>query len=77
MKSIVTLSEIREHPVVVGILGSLSGWASFDLLRAAQIFAGLAAGLVSVCTLAIVLPKAIQEVRSWPKRLRAWRDNSK
>lgn len=46
-------------------VGALFGWASFDLLRSAQILAAILAGLVSLCALILTAPKAVREVKSW------------
>lgn len=56
---------LQEHPRLVASLGAVSGWASFDFLRVAQIFAAVLAGLVSLCALILTAPKAVAEVRSW------------
>jgi hypothetical protein len=46
-------------------LGTVSGWASLDYLRTAQICAAILAGMVSFCALILTAPKAYREVKSW------------
>lgn len=66
MKAFVVL--LHDHPRIVAWIGAVAGWWSFDLLRAAQIFAALAAALVSICALILTAPKAIAEVKKWFSR---------
>lgn len=56
---------LRSHPIATGIFGSLSGWISVDLLRAAQFFAGITAGFASVLTIIIIAPKAWEQLSKW------------
>jgi len=67
------LSSFKAHPITTGLIGSISGWFSFDLLRASQIFAGVTAGLLSLTTLFITIPKAYQYARWWRVCLRRLR----
>lgn len=62
---IATLEGVRSHPIATGIIGSLSGWVSVDLLRAAQFFAGVTAGVVSLLTAVIIAPKAWAQAVDW------------
>ncbi len=57
--------EMKSFPIYTGMIGTVSGWASFDLLRTSQIFAGIMAGIVSGCTLIVVAPKALAVVCEW------------
>lgn len=59
------IETLQEHPRLVATAGALSGWASLDLLRTAQIAAAILATLVSVCALILTAPKAVAEVRRW------------
>ena len=59
------VTELRNHPALTGLFGSVTGWASLDLLRATQIFAGVTAGLVSLGTLIIIAPKIYAQLRKW------------
>lgn len=59
------LVNLRDHPRLVATLGAVSGWASVDLLRTAQIVAATLAALVSLCALILTAPKAYVEVRRW------------
>lgn len=63
MKAII--DSMQSSPRVVSLLGAVSGWLSLDMLRTAQIFAAIVAGLVSLCALILTAPKAIAEVRRW------------
>jgi hypothetical protein len=56
---------LHDHPRLVAFLGTLSGWASVDLLRTAQIAAAILAATVSLCALILTAPKALTEVRRW------------
>ncbi len=60
-----------KYTASVAWTGSLFGWISFDLLRASQIFAALAAGMVSICALILTAPKAWAEVQRWHANWRA------
>ncbi len=57
--------DLQSHPKVIAWIGTIYGWAAFDLLRTAQIVAAILAAAVSLCALILTLPKAIKEVRSW------------
>lgn len=59
------VAALHEHPRLVAAAGAVSGWASLDLLRAAQFAAALLAMLVSLCALILTAPKALAEVRRW------------
>lgn len=59
------LAALRSHPGITSTIGTVTGWASVDLLRAAQIFAGLTAGLVSLCMLIIIAPKVCAQLAAW------------
>lgn len=73
------IATLRAHPGFTGIIGSIAGWVSVDMLRLAQFTAATLAGLVSFLTLFIIAPKAIEgaykvyetgaKVGAW---LRAW-----
>ena len=63
MKSLLTA--LHDHPRLVAFAGGISGWASFDWLRAAQFAAATMAALVSLCALILSAPKALAEVRRW------------
>jgi len=63
--SLATIAALKEHPRLISFIGTVSGWASFDLLRASQITAAILAGLVSLCALILTGPKAIEEVKKW------------
>ncbi len=56
---------LQDHPKVIAWIGTIYGWAAFDLLRTAQIVAAILAAAVSLCALILTLPKAIKEVRGW------------
>lgn len=60
---------IYSHPRVTAIFGAASGWFSVNNLGhakdAAQLFAAVVAGLVSLCALILTAPKAIQTARGW------------
>ena len=56
---------LNEHPRMTAWLGTVSGWASLDYLRTAQICAAILAGMVSFCALILTAPKAYREVKSW------------
>jgi hypothetical protein len=58
------IAHLRSHPGVTGIIGTVTGWVSVDLLRTAQFLAAFLAGLVSFLTLFIIAPKAIEGMRS-------------
>lgn len=62
------LDHLRNYPGMTGIVGSISGWASFDLLRTSQIAAAMLAALVSLGTFIIIAPKIWAQLRSWFKR---------
>ena len=64
------ITQLQARPASVSILGAVSGWASVDFLRSAQIVAALLAILVSVCALVLTAPKAIAQVRHWVYRKR-------
>ena len=69
------IEHLRNHPATTGFAGSVFGWMSFDLLRASQIFAGLTAGVVSVLTIFIITPRAIEGAMSIPAKwaeFKAW-----
>ena len=57
----------NEYPKVTA-WSAIFGWISFDLLRAAQIFAAMTAGLASFCALILTAPKAYAEVRKWLRK---------
>ena len=56
---------INAHPRYLAWLGTVSGWASFDFLRSAQIAAALLAASVSICALVLTAPKAWEQVKLW------------
>ncbi len=59
------ISHLRQHSGLTGILGSITGWASVDLLRASQVVAAMLAGFVSLLTAVIIAPKAWAQLRAW------------
>lgn len=59
---------------MTGTLGSVSGWAAVDWLRTAQTFAGITAGIVSVVTLIIIAPRALDALMALPKKWRLFKD---
>lgn len=59
------IEQLRNYPGATGIVGTISGWASFDLLRTSQIAAAMLAALVSLCTVIIIAPKVITQLRAW------------
>ena len=59
------IDTINANPKFIAWLGTLSGWASVDFLRGAQVGAALLAGMVSMCALILTAPKAWREVVSW------------
>lgn len=59
---------LSDHPRLVAILGAVSGWASVDFLRAAQIAAAVLASLVSLCALILTGPQAVAKVRDYLRR---------
>lgn len=61
------LDHLRNYPGATGIVGTISGWASFDLLRTSQIAAALLAAFVSFGTAIIIAPKVWAQLRSWYK----------
>lgn len=63
MSSLFTVA--NDHPKITAWIGTLSGWAAFDMLRTAQLAAAVLAGLVSLCALILTAPKAVKEVRRW------------
>ena len=63
MNSLIT--QLQARPASTAILGAVSGWASVDFLRGAQIVAALLAILVSLCALILTAPKAVAQVRHW------------
>lgn len=63
MKAVLAIA--GDHPRFTAIIGSVFGWVSFDALRAAQVFAAILAGMVSLCALILTAPKAIAEVKRW------------
>ena len=59
------IAKIQEHPKVTAWIGALSGWASVDWLRTAQLSAAILAAMVSLCALILTAPKALAEAKSW------------
>jgi len=55
------------HPKLTVWIGTVSGWASFDFLRGAQIAAALLAAMVSLCALILTGPAAWAKVAGWVK----------
>jgi len=62
------IATLRTHAGATGIIGTVTGWASVDLLRTSQIAAAILAGFVSLLTAVIIAPKAWAQLRAW------WRD---
>lgn len=62
------IDHLRNHAGTTGIVGTISGWASFDLLRTSQIAAAFLAALVSLGTAIIIAPKVWAQLRSWFRR---------
>lgn len=63
---LIHLSDHYYRPI--SVLGAVSGWASFDLLRASQIAAAILASLVSICSIILIAPKVIGQVKRWCSR---------
>lgn len=59
------LSVLRSHPALTGSIGTITGWASVDLLRTSQIAAAFLAALVSLGTAIIIAPKVWAQLRAW------------
>ncbi len=59
------ITHVQSHPKIIALVGVVSGWATVDWLRTAQITAAILASMVTLCSLILILPKVIQEVRSW------------
>lgn len=55
----------KNHPSLTGLIGTISGWASVDMLRASQIAAAGLAALVSTMSAIIIAPKAWAQLRKW------------
>lgn len=64
------IEQLRNYPGATGIVGTISGWASFDLLRTSQIAAAMLAAVVSLGTAVIIAPKVWAQLRSWYKSAR-------
>lgn len=64
------LEHLRNHAGTTGIVGTISGWASFDLLRTSQIAAAMLAALVSLGTAIIIAPKVWAQVAAWGAKIR-------
>jgi hypothetical protein len=68
------ISTLAEHPRLVSVLGSVSGWFSVEHIARAKDLAQLAAAglamLVSVCALVLTAPQAVAKLRQW---WHAWR----
>lgn len=65
------LTALSDHPRLLSIIGTVTGWASFDLVRAAQFTAAFLAGLLSLCSLILIAPKVLAELRRWYHVLRS------
>jgi hypothetical protein len=61
----VFLSATQSNQKVISVIGAASGWAAFDLLRAAQVTAAVLASLVSLCALILTGPSAVAKVKGW------------
>lgn len=61
------IAQLRQHPALTGTLGTVTGWASVDFLRAAQFAAASLAALVSLGTLIIIAPKVWAQLHAWIK----------
>ena len=59
------IDALNAHPKYVAWLGTVTGWATVDLLRSAQIVAAILAAMVSVCALILTAPKAWAQVMQW------------
>lgn len=59
------IATLRSHPALTGSIGTVTGWASVDLLRTSQIAAALLAALVSLGTAIIIAPKVWAQLRAW------------
>jgi hypothetical protein len=68
------LASLYDHPRLVSVLGTVSGWFSVEHIARAKDFAQLAAAglamLVSVCALILTGPQALAKLRAW---WAAWR----
>jgi hypothetical protein len=71
------LAQLQARPASTAFLGSVSGWASVEFLRGAQIIAALLAIAVSFCALILTAPKAVAQVRHWVYRNRLLKAASK
>lgn len=60
---------LHAHPRATAVIGAISGWFSVDNIArakdAAQLFAAVVAGLVSLCALILTGPAAVAKVRGW------------
>lgn len=67
---------LTAKPHVTAVLGTVSGWFSWEMIAhakdAAQFAAGVLASLVSLCALIITGPKAVAQVRQQFATARAW-----
>lgn len=61
-------SHIERYPRVNSVIGAAAGWASVDFLRTAQITAAVLAALVSLCSLVLIAPKVVEQLRKWFSR---------
>lgn len=70
MKTII--ATLHDHPKLVSAVGAVSGWFSAgNIARArdiAQFGAAMLAAAVTLCSLILVLPKAIAEVKRWLRK---------
>lgn len=64
------LSMLRSHPGLTGSIGTVTGWASVDLLRTSQIAAAFLAALVSLGTAIIIAPKVWAQLVQWRDAIR-------
>lgn len=56
---------LQDNPRAVALFGTATGWLSFDLLRTAQITAAILASVMTLCSIVLVVPKVVAEVRRW------------
>lgn len=56
---------LQDNPRAVALFGTATGWLSLDLLRAAQITAAILASVMTLCSIILVAPKVVAEIRRW------------
>lgn len=56
---------LQEHPRLVALFGTVTGWMSVDFLRAAQVTAAILASVMTLCSIILIAPKVAAEIRRW------------